>query len=140
MNTMKYKGFEGSACVDVEQGVCHGKILFIDDLVTYESANAGGLKAEFEAAVDDYLETCKELGREPMKPASGNFNVRVPPEMHRSALIRATKEDVSLNSVVVSALGAYLCEEKTLVLQFSPETTVRGSYNSQEFVKQYELH
>ena len=38
------------------RSVCRGKILFIDDLVTYEAASPAKLQKEFEAAVDDYLE------------------------------------------------------------------------------------
>ena len=36
------------------RSVCRGKILFIDDLVTYEAASPATLQKEFEAAVDDY--------------------------------------------------------------------------------------
>ena len=44
-----------------------GKILGISDLVTFESEDAAGLKEEFESAVDDYLEFCKEVGKDPGK-------------------------------------------------------------------------
>jgi predicted HicB family RNase H-like nuclease len=30
--------------------------------------------------VDDYLETCKKLGREPSHPYSGQFRLRLAPE------------------------------------------------------------
>jgi len=52
----------------MEQGVCRGKILFTSDLVTYKADAPAMLQQEFEAAVDDYLEACVELGREPRKP------------------------------------------------------------------------
>ena len=39
MNILKYKDFEGSAELDMERQVCRGKLLFIDDLVTYEAAS-----------------------------------------------------------------------------------------------------
>ena len=76
MNILKYKDFEGSAELDMERQVCRGKLLFIDDLVTYEAASIANLQSEFEAAVDDYLETCKSLGRDPKRPLKGLFNVR----------------------------------------------------------------
>ncbi len=68
MSILEYKEFEGTAEVDVERGVCRGKLLFIDDLVTYQAASAKKLQAEFEAAVDDYLETCRLVGKEPQRP------------------------------------------------------------------------
>jgi predicted HicB family RNase H-like nuclease len=108
---LKYRGYEGTAELDLERGVCRGKLLFIDDLVTYESEKPAGLVAEFHAAVDDYLETCAELGREPKKPFSGMFNVRVSPALHKAAAVKAAQHHITLNAVVVAALGAYLSPE-----------------------------
>jgi predicted HicB family RNase H-like nuclease len=108
METLQYKGYEGTAELDITRGVCRGKILFIHDVVTYESSSIPGLQKEFELAVDDYIETCGELHREPQRPLKGQFNVRVPPSMHRDAVLRATKDDGTLNDVVVKALGCYL--------------------------------
>ena len=108
MNILKYKEFEGTAEVDVERGVCRGKLLFIDDLITYEAESPKQLQAEFEAAVDDYLETCRLVGKEPQRPFRGMFNVRVSPALHRQAALRAAREGVALNEVVVRALDTFL--------------------------------
>ena len=112
MKTVKYKGYEGTVEVDIDRGICRGKIMFIDDLVTYECESAKDIKKEFEAAVDDYLATCQELGRDALKPLSGAFNVRIPPEMHRELKVRAIQDDVSLNEVVVRSIDCYLHGEK----------------------------
>lgn len=108
MEIIKYKEFEGSAEIDLERLVCRGKILHIDDLVTYESKSIDSLKKEFEAAVEDYIETCKQIGKEPQKPCRGQFNVRVSPELHREAVRRAIEDDTSLNEVVCRALEDFL--------------------------------
>jgi predicted HicB family RNase H-like nuclease len=108
MDILKYRGYEGTAEIDMDRMVCRGKILFIDDLVTYEAEKPADLQKEFEEAVDDYLETCAELGREAQKPHKGQFNVRVRPEQHKAAILRAHKEGVKLNEIVVKALDAYL--------------------------------
>lgn len=109
MDILKYKEYEGTAELDMSRGVCRGKILFISDLVTYESATPTQLQQEFEAAVDDYLETCTSLARDPAKPFRGQFNVRVPSELHRAATLCSVEDDISLNDVVVKALDAFLC-------------------------------
>jgi predicted HicB family RNase H-like nuclease len=62
------------------------------------------LKKNFHEAVDDYLETCKALGREPNKPFKGGFNVRISPEMHKKAIERATMLGISLNQLVQKAI------------------------------------
>ena len=108
MNTIRYKGYEGSIEVDVERQVCRGKILFIDDLVTYEAKSIDQIQTEFQLAVDDYLETCKALGRNPQKTFKGSFNVRMSPELHRKAAILAFHENLSLNELVGKAVAAYV--------------------------------
>lgn len=108
MKILSFNGFEGSADIDLERNVCRGKLLFIPDLITYEASSPLLLHAAFEEAVTDYLETCKTLGRNPHKPFRGSFNVRVEPDLHRAASVRAASDDVSLNDIVVRALDCYL--------------------------------
>lgn len=108
MDILKYKDYEGTAELDMARRVCRGKILFIDDLVTYEAASPAELQTEFEAAVDDYIDTCATLGREPQKPLRGQFNVRIPPALHKAAALRALADNVSLNDVAVRALDAFV--------------------------------
>lgn len=108
MEIMKYKDFEGTAELDTELGICHGRILFITDLITYESDSPRDIKRQFELAVDDYIETCESLGREVKRPFKGLFNVRIPPELHREATIKAISEGVKLNEIVVKAIENYL--------------------------------
>ncbi len=108
MKTLKYKDYEGTCEIDAEEEICYGKLLFIDDLITYEAEIPKQLRQEFEAAVDDYIETCAELGIEAKKPLKGQFNVRVTPELHKEAILRSYNDDVSLNEIVKRALEAYL--------------------------------
>lgn len=108
MNIIKYAGYEGTAELDLDLGVCRGKILFIDDLVTYQAQSPKDIQAAFEDAVNDYLATCTELDRQPQKPLSGVFQVRVNPELHKAARLRAAADDVSLNEVVSAALDCYI--------------------------------
>lgn len=67
MELLSHKGYNGSIETSLSNGVMHGKILFIGDLVTYEADSVSQLKAEFAAAVDDYLETCEAIGKKPEK-------------------------------------------------------------------------
>jgi predicted HicB family RNase H-like nuclease len=67
MKTLRYKSFIGSAEIDVAEGVCFGRILFINDFISYQSDTPRDLQSEFEAAVEDYLETCNAISKEPEK-------------------------------------------------------------------------
>lgn len=64
-----YRGYSGSAEFSHEDGCLHGRILSIDDLITYEAADQVRLQAEFERAVDQYLAHCKSRERPVSKPA-----------------------------------------------------------------------
>jgi len=126
MDILKYKEYEGTAEIDLDRMVCRGKILFIDDLVTYEAGTPQELRKEFEAAVDDYIETCALLKREPQKPLKGLFNVRIAPELHRALSLRALKDDVSQNEVVSRAIDAYVCTHSGVSLTVNiPESALR---------------
>ena len=110
MDILKYKTYEGSATIDMSRMVCCGKILFIDDLITYEASCPTDLQGEFEAAVDDYIQTCQQLHRNPQKPFKGQFNVRVSPELHRAAYVKSIEDDTSLNDIMVRALQAFIAK------------------------------
>jgi predicted HicB family RNase H-like nuclease len=103
MKFLEYKGYLGSIEVDLDEGFVFGKLVFIKDVVSYRAEQVSGLKAAFEAAVDDYLATCAELGDTPDVPCKGTFNVRLGPALHQSVAIAATREDVSLNEWVKQA-------------------------------------
>lgn len=122
MDVMSFKGYQGTVETSLADGVLHGKVLFINDLVTYEAHTLSQLKQEFEAAVEDYLHTCQEVGKPPNKPCSGQFNVRISPELHKRALMRALAQASPLNTVVVQALEALLSEPK-------PSATVNHIYH-----------
>lgn len=109
-DVMTYKGYIGSVRYSGEDEVFHGKIEAINDLIMYEGTSVKELKKAFHEAVDDYLEICKEMGREPQKPFKGSFNVRIPTDLHRRAAKKATLMGVSLNMLVQKAL-----EEKVAV-------------------------
>lgn len=103
-NEFSYTGYSGSCEVSIEDDCLHGRILFIDDLVTYEGNTIPELKASFEAAVDRYIAYCAQTGKPANKPYSGNFNVRVSTDIHKAAAQHAQREGVSLNYLVGRAL------------------------------------
>lgn len=106
--TFEHRGFTGTAEVSVRDKVLHGKILHIDDLVTYEGVTVEELRASFVAAVDDYIADFEAEGKAIPAPFKGSFNVRVGAELHRSAANLAVAELRSLNDLVKSAIEIYV--------------------------------
>lgn len=111
-DTLTYKGFTGSIEASLEDECLNGRILFIDDLITYEGNTIPQIKTAFQEAVNRYLAYCEKTGKPANKPYSGTFNIRVGEELHRSAAMAAGKADVSLNDWICQALNMVLSPEK----------------------------
>lgn len=130
-NILRYKGYIGSIEVSLEDNCLHGELLYTNDTVTYEANSVDDLKKEFEEAVDDYLSTCHELDKEPDKPFSGSFNVRLGQELHRDAAIQAKLEGVFLNEFVKEAVKEKISrEEKRIHLYHHHNIVVRDKMSA----------
>ena len=58
---MEYQGFYGTVEYSNEDGVFHGKIIGINDLVTFEGDSITSLKDNFVQAVEDYFTLCEGI-------------------------------------------------------------------------------
>lgn len=94
--------------INANDCVLRGKIEGINDLVDFECEDIKGIEKEFRAAVDDYLEFCKEVGKNPEKEYKGTFNVRIDPELHKKLANEASKSGDSLNSCVEKAIEMFV--------------------------------
>lgn len=108
-NLLEYKGYHTRVEFDAESMCLRGKIEGINDYVDFEADQISDVEAEFHAAVDDYLEFCAKVGKNPEKEYKGSFNVRISPELHKALAICAFKDGCSLNAEVEKAIGAF-CE------------------------------
>ncbi|MBL7934482.1 MAG: type II toxin-antitoxin system HicB family antitoxin [Bacteroidia bacterium] len=110
-----YKGYTAVIDFNQDDQVFHGKILGLSDLVSFEGTNVLELDSAFREAVDDYLETCKEIGKNPEKTFKGSFNVRLSPKLHRSAYFFGESNNMSLNEVVSEAVLFFLSSHEHLM-------------------------
>lgn len=97
MNAMHYKGYSARVEYDDDDEIFVGHLIGINDMVGFHADSVAELKAAFIGSVDDYLETCQKMGKEPNKPYSGKLMFRVNPELHASAARAASIEGKSLN-------------------------------------------
>lgn len=111
MNLMSYKGYFGSVEFDEGERIFYGRLEFIRALVSYEATDAEGLVQAFRQAVDDYFAHCEEEGTPPERPLKGSFNVRTGPDLHRQAVVAASRAGMSLNAFVTRALEAAVADE-----------------------------
>lgn len=96
-NTRIYRGYFARIDYDDEDGLFTGKIAGITDTVSFHADTVEDLRAAFHEAVDDYIETCAQVGKEPQKAYSGQVMFRISPEVHRKAALAAELSGKSLN-------------------------------------------
>ena len=102
---MSYKGYTASMVFDPEDKVIIGRVLDIDDIISFHGESVADFESNFQAVIEDYLAACKELGSAPEKPASGKVMLRIAPEVHAAALKAAARSGTSLNKWAEGALG-----------------------------------
>jgi len=107
-NMLVYKGFSGTVEFSFADRVFYGKIFGINDLISYEGRTVDEIEKAFQEAVEEYLEICKAMGKEPEKTFKGNFNVRIKPELHKLAAYEATVRGISLNDFVEASIASGL--------------------------------
>lgn len=104
-HSMSYKGYSARIEYDDEDGILVGHIAGINDIIGFHADNVEELRAAFEEAVEDYVETCAKVGKAPDRPYSGRVMFRLSPEVHRRAAIAAELSGKSLNQWAEEALA-----------------------------------
>jgi len=118
---LQYKGYYAEIHFSAEDEVFYGKLIGINDLVNFEADSVKGLKMAFKEAIEDYLETCKDLNKAPDKTYKGSFNVRIPSELHKEAALFAAIKKITLNDFVRYAIDFTISKEKNNHVINSPQ-------------------
>ncbi|MCL2876538.1 MAG: type II toxin-antitoxin system HicB family antitoxin [Betaproteobacteria bacterium] len=100
MNTMMHRGYAARVEYSEDDQCFVGHIAGIRDVIGFHGDSVAALRTAFEEAVDDYLSTCEKLGRQPNHPYSGQFRLRLSPELHARAAMAAETQGKSLNAWV----------------------------------------
>lgn len=127
---MSHAGYQGTGEVSLEDGCLNGRVLHINDLITYEGGTVGELVEQFKAAVDDYLAHCREQGKQPDKPYTGSFNVRLGPERHRRLVDSAEAAGISLNEQLCRVIDRHYARGSNVKPSASRVSSRTGSPES----------
>jgi len=133
--TFTYKGYKGSIDCSIEDACLYGKILFIDDVVSYEGNTVSELKKAFEDSLDDYLATCEEVGKEPDKSFTGSFNVRIGAQAHKDAALVSLEENKTLNEFIKEAVEEKVFRSNAININITD--LINGQYLSGEIEKEF---
>lgn len=113
MNSMmEYKGYHAIVDFDADDMIFVGKVFGIVDSLNFHGSSVTEIEEMFHQSIDNYLEQCKKMGKEPDREFRGTFNVRVSPELHRKAAMEAARKKITLNQYVANAIQESLKDEK----------------------------
>jgi predicted HicB family RNase H-like nuclease len=101
---MTYKGYYGVVQYDDEAKIFNGEVINTRTVITFQGTTVDEIETSFRDSVDDYLDWCKERNKEPEKPFSGKFVLRLSPDLHRKLNLKAKMTNNSLNSFIVQIL------------------------------------
>jgi len=105
INSMSYKGYTASMVFDAEDKIIVGRVVDIDDIISFHGVSVAEFESNFHGAIEDYLAASRALDLPPEKPASGKVMLRIDPEVHAAALKAAARNGASLNKWAEGVLG-----------------------------------
>lgn len=129
----KYGNYIAKLEVDADAGILYGRVLNISDVVVFQGTTVKEAEEAFYRAVDAYIESCREQGKEPDKPFSGKLPFRTTPEIHRDIYIAATRADKSINAWMEEVLS-----EAARQSERSSDTVTRNHQEFEVSIAQYE--
>jgi len=102
---MTHNGYTAQMEFDVEDKIIVGRVIDIDDIITFHGTSVAEFEAVFKAAVDGYIQACQKLGQAAEKSASGRLMLRVSPSIHAAAVKASARSGQSLNKWAEKVLG-----------------------------------
>lgn len=105
MNNMTYRGYTAHMDFDTEDRIIVGRVVDIDDIITFHGTSVAEFESAFKTAVDGYIHACEQLGQTADKPASGRLMLRVNPAVHAAAVKASARSGQSLNKWAEKVLG-----------------------------------
>ena len=106
MNTMSYRGYTARMEFDPDDKIIVGRVLDIDDIITFHGTSVADFEGALRSAVDGYIAACEQLGQAADKPASGKMMLRVDPAVHAAAVKASARSGQSLNKWAEQVLRA----------------------------------
>lgn len=104
--TLFYKGYRARPEYVPDENIYYGTLIGIRDFVDFQADHVEDIEKEFHSAVDDYLEFCKEMGKEPLREFNGLINLQVSPELHMKIAAYAEEKGMPINKVMEQTMQA----------------------------------
>ena len=104
MNVLRRRGYAAKVEFDGRDRILVGRVLGIDDVVTFHGDSAMRVEQAFGIALADYEAACAALERRAQRSHSGELRLRMSPRTHRIAAMAAEARGMSLNAWIEEAM------------------------------------
>lgn len=124
---LEYRGYHAKIEFDAEDMILVGSVFGVSDSLNFHGKSTDEITEMFHQTIDNYLELCAELGKQPDKEFKGSFNVRIDPALHRQAALKAEHGDMTLNQFVEQAIRSAVSKTESgaiYILSEKPLTAV----------------
>ncbi|MBQ6550025.1 MAG: type II toxin-antitoxin system HicB family antitoxin [Lachnospiraceae bacterium] len=81
-----------------------GSVLGINDSLNFHGESVKELTVSMHDCIDNYIDYCRQVGKEPEKEYKGSFNIRIKPEQHRRIALYAAQMGITINQFVSQAI------------------------------------
>ncbi len=105
MNALSYKGYTARVELDTDDMLLVGRLAGIDDIIGFHAPTMEEFVAAFRESVDDYIEACATIGKQPDKAYSGKVMLRLDPALHADLARIAKRAGKSINQLGEEALS-----------------------------------
>lgn len=103
-NLMDFDGYRAVISYDPEIEMFRGEFIGLNGGADFYASTVADLHKEGERSLKVFLASCREEGIEPRKPYSGRLNLRIDPQLHEAAAIKAAASNQSLNQLINDSL------------------------------------
>ena len=107
-NTLQYKNYLCQITFSNRKDSLIGRVMGMKQIPIVTAQTVAGIKESFHRAVDDYLTTCEETGKEPTKQFTGMYTLRFNPAVQEALTVYALAHDTTLAQVMQKALDEFI--------------------------------
>ena len=98
-NYLEYQDYRGSVEYSSDDECLYGCVMGVSAIISYEGETIAELKSNFQTAVDDYLISCEDRGKQPDKPTYSEQETVIVPKVLYTKLVSVAREIKSLELV-----------------------------------------
>lgn len=77
MNMLEYKGYYATVKYDADDDILVGEVFEINDTLCFHGSSLEELNEMFRQSIDNYLELCVKVGKQPEKEYRGCRNLSI---------------------------------------------------------------